>query len=74
MEIISAIRKCEVLYRKFKRSKGNYFLVKFKSLQNWILSMIRSSKMAYFDGLAFCKNNSKTFWSINHVTTSPLYL
>ena len=63
-EIISAIRKRELLYRKFKRSKCIDFLVKFKSLRNRILLMIRSSKKTYFKTLAFCKNNSKKFWSI----------
>ena len=57
------IRLCERLYKRFKASKCQDWLVKYKAVHNRVVSKIRSAKQAFFQSLCSTRNSPKKFWS-----------
>ena len=57
------IRLRERLYKRFKASKCQDWLVKYKAVRNWVVSKIHSAKQAFFQSLCSTRNSPKKFWS-----------
>ena len=57
------IRLRERLYKRFKASKCQDWLVKYKAVRNRVVSKTRSAKQAFFQSLCSSRNSPKKFWS-----------
>ena len=58
--IIQAIRRRNALLRDFKKSNDNQILNKYKKVRNRVVTMLRESKLVYFQNLGSC--SQKEFW------------
>ena len=52
------------MYRKFKHSNCQDWLLKYKCLRNKITAKIRTAKKSFFKTLAYAAKDPKKFWSI----------
>ena len=51
------------LFKRFKASKCQDWLAKYKAVCNRVVSKIRSAKQAFFQSLCSTRNSPKKFWS-----------
>ena len=57
------IRLRERLFKRFKVSKSQDWLAKYKTVRNQVVLKIRTAKQAFFQKLCSSHNTSKKFWS-----------
>ena len=62
-EIRNDIARWERVYNRFKRSKSQDILQRYKSLRNSIVSKIRLAKKTFLNNLSSSLNDAKKFWS-----------
>ena len=53
----------ERLFKRFKASKCQDWLVNYKAVRNLVVSKICSAKQAFFQSLCSTRNSPKKFWS-----------
>jgi len=58
--IIQAMRRRNALFRASKKTNSNQVLIKYKRARNHVVTMLRESKLAYFQGLG--TRGQKEFW------------
>ena len=71
-DLIKLIKKREHLYHRFKTSKCRNWLVKYKSLRNNIVSLLREAKSSFFSNLAKTRVDPKKFWAIIRSLKPPV--
>ena len=76
--LLKLIKRREYLYRRFRSSKCNDWLFKYKTLRNDIVSKLRTAKASIFSNLATVQSDPKKFWAIirslkPHITSTEVF-